>query len=56
MKKQLQHLKKGDVFIFEGTRFTVREKFREGDYVLVTECGHLFLYDKLEVEVENKKQ
>jgi ABC-type molybdate transport system substrate-binding protein len=54
MEKQIQELKKGDVFIFNDTKYTVQKKFRSDDSPLKTECGQLFHWEELKVIVPDK--
>lgn len=55
MKVFIKHLKRGNKFIFNGTVYTVRQKYsdwkKNGESYLITVCGQLFWFDELEVEL-----
>lgn len=56
MKKVfIKDLKKGNRFRFNDTIYTVKQKFadrkRNNEPYLITECGEIFWFDELEVEL-----
>lgn len=51
----IKSLKKGDSFKFNNTIYTVKQKFsdwkKDDEPYLITNCGQIFWFDELEVEL-----
>jgi len=55
MKVFIRQLKKGSIFKFNDTTYIVKQKYsdwkKNDEPYLITNCGHIFWYDELEVEL-----
>lgn len=55
MKIKIKDLKKGDEFKFNQTYYIVKQKFsdwkKNGEPYLKTNCGQIFWFDELEVQI-----